>query len=314
MTKFKNVKKLLCMALAATMLVSPVTVGAEERTNVSVDPLTQAANQISVRKQLSPWVKSITLSQGSVYKLNPSAASTMGVSNPVVETFNVDGDSCVMRFYLKNTNTLTARLYVNGKLEGTKDVRVTWTSNFSSYASVDQTAKLTANRVCKVVNGKYAHVKIQGKLPTGTVFSYGGHEFTFEDDVFATYKTIVVPEEDLSVYFLGVWDEEYTDPNAQHYGDWPVTSSNYVEQLKNMAVNVTRHCDGTPTLMALTKTDNGKVRAYLRTSNTDAGKHYYIVEFYTFNDNDDRDNRLRIYERDYCDPKYTLATEEYFRK
>ena len=275
MKKMKNFKTVLSLALALALGFAPaVANAAPPNTNQSVDGLK--------RLYLDAARSEITINLGGQYKLLPKLT-------PEAEEFG---------FLVTTSGRVGLRTEI-----GIVYYSVNWRTQSNYYVSVNSTGTITANRISpKTTLNNYRPTKVYAYIPAGRYVNEDKRVAWFETGLFTVHYVTVVPEEDLSVYFLGVWSEDKADSDAQHYADYPVKMSNLETQLRVMAQNATKHCNtNSSKMIAYTKTNDGIVRAYFKTYHSEAGDHYYALAFDT---NSKAVNKLEVNARDYCDNEY----------
>jgi hypothetical protein len=282
----------LALAMTATTLFTPASVKAETNINKSVDDLLNSNLVTSVAVTLPTKRSEITIGVTGKYELK---LSKIGLSQEALDA----------GFFVLNDSQIG---YLNEKDEVVA-VNVTWTSAKPAYVTTTGKGIITANKICKTkADGSYYRVPVYASIGDTTITCADGTTINFKDNAVAKSLVTVVPEEDLSVYFLGVWTENDADVDAQHKTDYAVTSANVVDQLKAMSEAVAEHCVGTSVdVVAYTKTNDGSVRAYLTTKSEDAGKHFYILTFSTSN----KTNKINVAERDFCESEYSSAGSYY---
>lgn len=291
-------KQFLSMSLALAMVVTafttPLVAGASTNNNTSVDKKNNSKVEVATTTvyTLPAMRNDMTLGVTGVYQLK---LSKIGLTEVAKE----------YGFTVLDDKTLGYTSLVGDKLVD-KKVSVEWNSSNSKYATINSVGKATAKKVCKINpdTGNYYTVALNATIPNVTYVNSEGQLVQFKGGIVATTNTTVVPEEDLAVYFLGVWEEDLKDSDAQHKDNFAVNSYNVEDKLKEMAESSTNHCVGNSyDVVAYTKTDDGSVRAYLVVDAGKAGSHYYTLTFKSASG----DNRIDITHRDYCDTTYTKA-------
>jgi hypothetical protein len=287
-------KKVFAMTLAFAMTVAsfatPVVAGAATNINKSVDSLKNGG--IDTLYTLPSKKAELTIGVKGQYQLR---LKQIGLSAQAKEAgFEIVDDQTVS--------------YTD--VDGRKTThKVVWSTAKSDYVSTTNAGLITANKVCKTkADGSYYRVSVTASIPD-LAYAYNSNTaYTFNDGVIVKTLVTVVPESDLSVYYYGVWSESDSDNDAQHITDYAVSESNVKSQLKNMSEAVAGHCVSTSSkVVAFTKTNDGKVRAYLKCTSKEAGSHYYILTYST----DEKVNKITVAERDYCDTEYTHAGTYY---
>jgi len=287
-------KKVLAMTLAFAMTVAsfatPVVAGAATNINKSVNSLKNGG--IDTLYTLPSKKAELTIGVKGQYQLR---LSQIGLSAQAKKAgFEIEDDQTV------------SYTDVDGKKTTHK---VVWSTAKSDYVSTTNAGLITANKVCKTkADGSYYRVSVTASIPD-LAYAYNSNTaYTFNDGVIVKTLVTVVPESDLSVYYYGVWSESDSDNDAQHITDYAVSESNVKSQLKNMSEAVAGHCVSTSSkVVAFTKTNDGKVRAYLKCTSKEAGSHYYILTYST----DEKVNKITVAERHYCDTEYTHAGTYY---
>lgn len=293
-------KKILAMTLAAAMVVTTfvtsISASAAANVNKSVDKDAKSSGVTVITTYTLPVKKSeLTIGLKGKYQLK---LDRIGLSKEAKE----------YGFRVINDTTIAYDTKVNGKVK-TVRVNVTWSSANTQYAPISKKGTVTANKVSPVSasTGKYLRVPMKATIPNITYVNSKGENLIFTDGIIATSYVTIVPEEDLSVYFLGVWHEDETDEDAQHKHDFSITSANVGKKLKEMAEEATGRSVGkTYDIVSYTKTNNGEVRVYLKT-NGDKGIHYYALKFLT----KDRVNQIDVTERHESEAKYKPAGTYY---
>lgn len=281
MKKMKNFKTVLSLALVAALGFAPVAVNAAPpNTNQSVDAQTGADTKIYFKSKKSE----ITIGLGGEYRLIPKTNKTVSDFG-----FEVLPTSNKIRLL-----TPTGYEYYN----------VTWKTQSSYYAPVDTNGNIVAKNLSpKDAFNQYIPTKVYACIPAGAYTNAAGDTIWTENGVVTTFEVTIVPEEDLSVYFLGVWSEDEEDTDAQHVVDYAVKNSNFETQIRAMAQNATKHCNTDKSkIVAYTKTNDGVVRVYFKTFHASAGTHYYCLAFQT---DTEGLNKLDVNARDYCETEYT---------
>ena len=287
-------KKVLAMTLAFAMTVAsfatPVVAGAATNTNKSVNSLKNGG--IDTLYTLPSKKAELTIGVKGQYQLS---LKQIGLSKKAEDN----------GFKIVDDQTVSYK-DVNGKVTNHK---VVWSTAKSDYVSTTNAGLITANKVCKTkADGSYYRVSVTASIPD-LAYAYNSNTaYTFNDGVIAKVLVTVVPESDLSVYFYGVWYENDSDNDAQHIKDYAVSESNVKSQLKNMSEAFDKHFVSTSSkVVAFTKTNDGKVRAYLKCTSKEAGSHYYILTYST----DEKVNKITVADRHYCDKEYTHAGTYY---
>lgn len=293
MKKTKTIKKsVTCMALAAlitAMGVTPMTVSAGVTpANKQVSTDTLGVTNVQTRINIPSAHKEITLNETGTYQLKASISSQAKKLG-----FELAGNQ------LKIT-------YADQRVEY---FPLEWKTSDSSKVKVSKNGKIVGVAVSdKDVSGEYIATKVTYSIPDGVTFVDSTDNTIvrlFKDGEVFTQDVVVVPTEDLNVYYQGVWSEDFADNDAKHTKDFAVRESNLEAQLKKMAESVTGHCVGTSSkVIAYTKTNDGTVRAYITTYNEKAGNHYYVV---TYSLNGDAESSLTITNRDYCEKQYSTS-------
>lgn len=283
-------KKVLAMSLAFAMTVAsfatPLVAGAATNINKSVDDLKNGG--IETLYTLPSKKAELTIGVKGQYQLR---LSQIGLS---AEAINAG-------FKIVNDQTVS---YTDADGVVTKH-NVVWNTAKSDYVTTTNAGLISANKVCKTkTDGSYYRVSVTASIPDLAYVFDGDTAYTFNGGVVVNDLVTVVPESDLSVYFYGVWSESDSDNDAQHVTDYAVTEGNVKTQIKNMSEAVAGHCVSTSSkVVSFTKTNDGKVRAYLKCTSKEAGSHYYILTYST----NDKVNKITVAERDYCDTEYTHA-------
>lgn len=294
MKKIKGFTAVLSMALAFSLVAAPVmSSAAVPNKNQSVDNNTviESVTKTYLKAQQSE----ITINIGGKYNLIPKLTKKARDFGFVVTTGGKVG----------------LRTNVAGK-EVIVYYPVTWTSANNSYVTVNSKGMITARQVsAKNIMNSYIPTAVRATIPAGAYTNFAGDTVYLENDLFTTYDVTIVPEEDLSVYFLGVWSEDVVDTDAQHVVDYAVNNNNIETQLRIMAQAVTKHCSvKNANFIAYTKTNDGVVRAYFTTHDPIVGTHYYSMAFST---DSQGVNRILVKDRDYCDTEYEY-TGTYLRR
>lgn len=283
MKKFQTPKIVLSLTLAACMLFAAPTAAASAATNNNASVDTARSTITLVRRTAE-----ITIGVDGKYELLPllgSAAKDYG--------FEVV-DQKTLRLHTGTDRATGKPIYTK--------YPITWTAEKPAYATVNSAGVLSANKVCLTnADGYYYRAPITASIPNVTYKNVDGVKLRFDSGIFYQNNVTVVPQEDLLVYYLGVWEEDGRDVDAQHSKDYDNDSYNVKNNLRLMAQNSTAHCFSTAySLTALTKTNDGTVRAYVKTTDAKAGAHYYILAF----DNNDGTNTVTVQARDYCETTY----------
>lgn len=302
MRKFKSSKAILSMALAFSMCVAPLTAGAATNNQSSVDPNGNPGYGVETVYTLNRKNSEITIGLGGKYDLKPSLSATAKEYGFVLVK-NADGTI--------NPNKVALHTSTINGIDYYTEIPVTWTATKPTYATVNSNGTITAKKVCLTkTNGSYYTAPVTASIPNVVYTNAAGEKVRFADGVFYKNLVTVVPERDLSVYYLGVWVEDLADDDAQHYADFDIDSDNVKSTLKDMAQYVTKHCYSTNfKVLAFTKTNDSLVRAYIKTTDVNAGNHYYVMTF----DNNDGANKITVSSRDYCDSSYKV-TGTYYRQ
>ncbi|MEG2774648.1 MAG: hypothetical protein RR906_04500 [Acetivibrio sp.] len=288
MKKFQTAKIALSLSLACMLFVAPLSASAQTNKNASVDSSHSGKESIDTTITLPSLTAEITIGQGGKYLLLPKLSEKAKEYG-----FSIDGD------YLKLSTSVTkdgTTLYTKYKL--------TWSAAKPAYASVKADGTVSANKVCKLKdNDAYYCAPVVCSVPDVIYKNLSNEKFKFADGIIYKNNVTVVAPEDLLVYYLGVWSEDLTDTDAQHFNDYNNDSSTVKNNLRLMAQDVTEHCHSSNfKITALTKINNGLVRAYLKTMDPKAGSHYYVLKF----NNADGSNKISVVARDYCEKEYTL--------
>lgn len=280
----------LAFAMTAASFVTPLVAGAETNINKSVDGLRDGG--VNSLYTLPAKRSELTIGVSGQYQLR---LTKIGLSKEAVAA----------GFAIVNDNTVS---FTNEEGE-VSTYKVTWSSAKTDYVTTTANGFITAKKVCKTKkDGSYYRVAVQASIPDFAYVTKAGEAVTFDGGVIAKSLTTVVPEEDLSVYFYGVWSEDANDNDAQHFADYTVKEANVDSQLKVMAEDVAKHCVGTSSkVVAYTKTNDDKVRAYVKTTSKEAGSHYYILTYSTSG----KVNKITVAERDYCETEYNHAGTYY---
>ena len=291
-------KKVLAMTLAFAMTVAsfatPVVAGAATNKNKSIDSLKNGG--IDTLYTLPSKKAELTIGVKGQYQLS---LKQIGLSAQAEKAgFEIVDDQTVS--YTDVDGLVTTH-------------KVVWSTAKSDYVSTTNAGLITANKVCKTkADGSYYRVSVTASIPD-LAYAYDSKTaYTFNDGVIVKNLVTVVPESDLSVYYYGVWREDDRDNDAQHSEDYAVSESNIKSQLKNMSEAVAEEtCVSTSSkVVAFTKTNDGKVRAYLKCTSKEAGSHYYILTYST-DKTDKKVNKITVTKRHYCDPEYTYAGTYY---
>lgn len=285
MKKFQTPKIVLSLSLAFMLFAMPIGASAATNNNVSVDANTK--HNATATITLAKCPAEITIGVDGKYELLPKLSA-------IATRYG---------FKVVDKDTIKLQTGVNeaGNAVYTK-YPVTWSAEKSNYASVNSTGVVSANAICKTkADGAYYRAPITASIPDVVYENANGDKITFDGGVFYQNNVTVVPQEDLLVYYLGVWEEDGTDTDAQHVKDYNNNSATVKNNLRLMAQNSTAHCYSSAfSVTALTKTNDGTVRAYLKTTDSKAGSHYYILAFR----NNDGSNTVTVQARDYCETAY----------
>lgn len=284
----KVLKSILTTALVAALCVTTVVpASAATNNNTSVDPGTSSAGIYTLPKKNAE----LTIGQGGQYQLQLELSKK-------AQDFG---------FFVGTDGGLRLRTRTSDGTLVNQRINVTWSAQKSYFADITSGGKVLAKNVCKTYYNSvgekvYYTAAVTASIPNQVYKNADGDQLRFTDGMIYKNRVTVVPERDLLVYYLGVWEEDDVDNDALHIRDWDLDSANVKTMLRDMAQNVTQHCYSKDfSVLALTKTNDGVVRAYLQTKDTKAGNHFYIMKFETTNNGE---NTVTVRSRDYCDDSY----------
>lgn len=297
--KKRFLSMLLATAMVVTTLVTPLVASAAVNNNRAVDTIGSGSLGVKTVYTLPAQKTELTLNQGGKYQLK---LSNVGLSKKA-QMFTIVNDYTISYDTIENDEVVT------------KYLGVEWQSTNESIVKASAKGWLKGIKVSKLNSkGNYISTAVNAVVEEGEyrVLDNGVLKTVkFEGGIIATNKTFIVPTDNLTNYFLGVWKEDLADKNAQHNTNYAINSENVAYQILKLAEDATKHCKGEAfEIFALTKSKNAKVRAYVKTTNKDAGTHYYVVTY--LNDGEGFD-KISVVERDWCATKYSKTNVEYVR-